>query len=229
MLKYMYLFLVVLAGCSDQLLTKHSIEEKYVYPSYYNVYVETDTAIIEVPIEDTAEEPIWVDSFVQPTSSDGVDIIWVIDPSGSMISHKPRVLTGIEDMINALPLNISWRLAIISADQNHSVNDMTFPLLPGDTVADAQAMYQNSVTGGYEAGFWSVYRYIEENPFAANWLRDEAALLVVFVSDEEEQGTSTFPLVNDFTSWLDEQRQGVFVASIAVSYTHLKLPTTPYE
>ena len=117
--------LLSLLSCNENLLSKHTVEEKYIYPSYYDVWVETDTAIVEVEIyiTDTSEpEPIWVDSFVQPSAASGVDIIWVIDPSGSMVSHRTRVLQGIADMMNALP-QVSWRLAIISADNGTSLND----------------------------------------------------------------------------------------------------------
>jgi len=212
----MLLFLLGLLSCSDNVVSKHTIEEKYIYPSYYDVWVETDTAIVEVEIyiTDTSEpEPIWVDSFVQPSASSGVDIIWVIDPSGSMVSHRTRVLQGIADMMGALP-QVSWRLAIISADNNTSLNDSSFPLLPGDTVTDAQAMYTNSVTGHLEAGMFAVYNYIENNSFSSNWLREDASLLIVFVSDEEDQSQGQFPLVSDFTKWLDLQRDSVYVASI---------------
>ena len=205
-----------LLSCSDSLLSKHTVEEKYIYPSYYDVWVETDTAIVEVEVyvQDTSEpDPIWVDSFVQPSASSGVDIIWVIDPSGSMHSHRTRLLQGIADMMGALP-EVNWRLAIISADQTRSALHQDFPLLPGDTVADAQAMYQSAVAGGYENGFWAVYNYIENNSFSSNWLREDASLLIVFVSDEEEQSLSQFPAVSDFTDWLDEQRDSVYVASI---------------
>lgn len=62
------------------------MEEHYIYPSYYSVFLETDTAIITEYLTDTAEDvyPIWVDSVTQPSTSDGVDIVWIIDPSGSM-------------------------------------------------------------------------------------------------------------------------------------------------
>ena len=46
----MLLFLLGLLSCNDNLLSKHTIEEKYIYPSYYDVWVETDTAIIEVEV-----------------------------------------------------------------------------------------------------------------------------------------------------------------------------------
>ena len=203
-------------SCNDSLLSKHTIEEKYIYPSYYDVWVEVDTAIVEVEVyvEDTSEpDPIWVDSFVQPSGSDGVDIIWVIDPSGSMNVHRNRVLSGIGEMMNALP-QVNWRLAIISADYNTSKNDANFPLLPGDTVSDAQSVYTSAVYGYLEAGFQAVYNYIADNSFSSNWLREDASLLIVFVSDEEEQSLASFPVVSDFTDWLKEQRDSVYVASI---------------
>ena len=212
----MFLFLLSLLSCNDNLLSKHTVEEKYIYPSYYDVWVETDTAIVEVEvyIPDTSEpDPIWVDSFVQPHASAGVDIIWVIDPSGSMNSHRNRLLQGISDMMGALP-QVNWRLAIISADYQRSLQHQDFPLLPGDTASDAQAMYTAAVTGYLEAGMYAVYNYIENNSFSSNWLREDASLLIVFVSDEEDQSQGQFPLASDFTKWLDMQRDSVYVASI---------------
>ena len=48
------------------------------------VYVEVPEYIeVEVPVE---HGEIWIDSFTQPMSVDGIDILWVIDRSGSM-SH----------------------------------------------------------------------------------------------------------------------------------------------
>lgn len=211
----LYLLLALFSCAQDNLLSKHTVEEKYVYPSYYDVWVETDTAIVEVevPVDDTGTDPIWVDSFEQPNATAGVDVIWVIDPSGSMNSHRTRLLAGIADMMSAMPA-VSWRLTIISADPRTSVNDADFPLLPGDGASDATAEYTNSVTGAYERGFEAVYEYIENNPMAASWMREDASLLIVFVSDEEEQSTGVFPMVSDFTDWLDEKRSSVFVASI---------------
>ena len=210
----MIAILLTLFRCApDNMLSKHTIEEKYVYPSYYDVWVETDTAVIEVPVDDTGTNPIWVDSFEQPNASAGVDILWVIDPSGSMHSHRTRLLQGINDMMGAMPA-VSWRLAIISADPTYAVNDSNFPLLPGDSAADAQTMYSNSVMGGREQGFEAAYAYIENNAMASSWMREDASLLIVFVSDEEEQSDTMFPAVSNFTDWLDEQRSSVYVASI---------------
>jgi hypothetical protein len=79
---------------------------------------------------------------------------------------------------------------------------------------DANAMYAAMARGGMEEGFDAVYDYITSNPYAATWMRPDAALLVVFVSDEEEQ-SRTFTGVSDFTSWYGGLRMGsVFLSSI---------------
>ena len=211
-----YLLLALFSCAPDNMLSKHTVEEKYIYPSYYDVYVSTDTAAIqvEVPVEDTgATLPIWVDSFEQPSATGGVDVIWVIDPSGSMRSHQSRLLTGISDMMASMPA-VSGRLTIISADPNTAKYDSDFPLLPGDGAPEATAEYNTSVTGYLEEGFNAVYEYMMFNPMAVGWMREDASLLVLFVSDEEEQSTVEFPMVSNFTDWLDEQRSSVYVASI---------------
>lgn len=206
-----FLFLTMF-GCTETGINKHTVEEKYIYPSYYDVYVE-DSGIV---IEDTADEeqfPVWVDSFNQPTEFNGVDILWVIDPSGSMNNEKQYIIAGIEAMINALP-NVNWRLVIISTDYRNSSQSMDFPLMQGDSVADAIAMYNSAVGGGLEAGFDAVYEYVENNQMAQNWMREDAALLTVFVSDEEEQSNRFLPTASDFISWYTGLRDNVFVSSI---------------
>ena len=68
----------------------------------------------EVPVETYPQ--LWVDSFIQPDETDGYDILWVIDRSGSMNNHDTQLLLGLEEMLTSLPITTSWRLGIISAD-----------------------------------------------------------------------------------------------------------------
>ena len=216
------LFLSLLWGCgSDHFLSHGNTEKQIEY-----VYVQDN--YIEGSDDTGSNEPIWVDSFEQPVISNGVDIIWVIDGSGSMNDDSPRVLQGITDMMQNLTM-INWRLVIISMTPHEAVAVESFPLLPGDTWEDAHGMFAENVQGHYEYGFDSVYEFLENNRFAENWLRDDAALLVVFVSDEDDQSTSSFPTVALFKNWLDQKRAHVYVSSIVNkhpdvsecnSYTH---------
>jgi hypothetical protein len=104
---------------------------------------------------------------------------------------------------------------MISNDPYRAAVEAQFPLVPGDDILDAEAMYSAMGRGGMEEGFDAVYEYIMHNPYSSTWMRDDAALLVVFVSDEEEQSRTHFTDVHNFVTWYGAQHGGaVFVSSI---------------
>ena len=182
---------LALVSCgNDNVLSYERIEEVEVYPD------------------------VWVDSFIQPVATDGYDILWVIDRSGSMISHDANLLLGIETMMNALPVDTGWRLGIISTDSDEAFSNQTFPLVPGDDISDATTAL-HALSSGWgsqgEEGFEAVYSYMALNPYSATWMRHDAALLIVFVSDEEEQSTWQVP---EFASYLRTTRSLTFITSI---------------
>jgi hypothetical protein len=180
-------------------------------------FVNGDTVYIEVPVyvdNEVPEDPglVWVDSFIQVVSVNGIDILWIIDTSGSMNDNETQLVAGIEAMMNNLPTS-GWRLNMIAADPKGYV-DQQFPLVPGDTVTDAQTMYNNMTVGPREAGFAALETYFTYSTYAWTWLRNDAALLVVFVSDEEDQSTSEFATATDFINWYSTLRSNVYLASI---------------
>jgi len=197
------------------------------------VYVEVPVEVpievevpVEVPVEVIVEVPVqvpgeggevWIDSFDQPYTMDGIDIVWLIDKSGSMNQHAGRVVAGIEQMMLALPPS-GWRLGITTMAWQNASNTQEFPLVPGDSVQDAWDAYNNTGNIGLEAGFDALYAYLIENTYNQSWLRPDAGLLVVFVSDEEEQSNRDFTSspggLQDFINWYGNQRPSVFLASI---------------
>ena len=185
--------------------------------------------IIEVEVE-VPGDPIgqqWADSFVQPGGVDGVDILWVIDTSGSMYVYQNRLLAGIEAMLNALPSS-DWRLAMVANHPPAAAQEDQFPLVPGDDIVDAEDML-NAMRGGYfEEGFDSVYEYIINNPYSATWMRQNSALLVVFVSDEEDQSNGYFGQVGEFTAWYSTLRLGpVYLSSVVTQDPSVSVCSTP--
>ena len=206
----------VLTGCTTNLDyhivgTGTEVETEIIYETVYEE--------IEVPVYIEVEVPadpglIWIDSFIQPMSVDGVDILWVIDTSGSMYRYDAELMAGIEAMLLALPES-GWRLGMMSNDPGAASIEAQFPLVPGDDITDAEIMYQSMGRGGREEGFDASYEYLVNNAYAQTWLRHDAALLVVFVSDEEEQSDDHFPVVGDYIDWYARQRNGsVFLSSI---------------
>ena len=216
-LKQLLVFVAaVLTGCSTNMdyYIIGSGTETVTEVVYETVYEE-----IEVPVYIEVEVPadpglIWIDSFIQPQSVDGVDIIWVIDTSGSMNRFDEELLAGIEAMLLALPES-GWRLAMLSNDPGEASIEAQFPLVPGDDIVDAESMYNSMGRGHREEGFDASYEYLMNNTYAQTWLRHDAALLVVFVSDEEEQSDDHFPTVDGYVSWYQTQRGGsAYLASI---------------
>lgn len=192
-LSFLTIALFAVSCTQDNILTYERIEEVEVYPD------------------------VWVDSFIQPVATDGYDILWVIDRSGSMISHDANLLLGIETMMNALPIDTGWRLGIISTDSDESLNNQTFPLVPGDDIVDAtDSLNALSSTSYYgpagEEGFEAVYSYMTLNAYSSTWMRPSAALLIVYVSDEEEQSITWD--VPEFATYLRTVRSLTFITSI---------------
>jgi hypothetical protein len=60
-------------------------------------------------------------------------------------------------------------------------------------------------------GFDALETYLDYNPYANQWMRNDAALLVVFVSDEEDQSNQS---VGEFVNYYTGLRDHVFLASI---------------
>ena len=199
------LLLNLLLGCMSDHFLHYGVTEKQI--EY--VYVQDNY----VDGEENPEYPIWVDSFTQPKISNGVDILWVIDGSGSMSGDYPKVIQGISDMLGFLPM-ISWRLMIMSMTGYETAAIEGLPLIPGDSEQDALNMFAQNVQGNHEQGFDAVLRFIEDSPDASSWLRNDAILLIVFVSDEDDASISSFVTPDMFGNWLDTQRQNVYVSSI---------------
>ena len=229
-----FAFLISLMSCTQDyaVITSGEPEKIYVTETETVTVVEEVEVEVEVPVYIEVEvegDPgdIWIDSFIQARTVDGIDILWVIDTSGSMHMYDTQLLAGIEIMLAALP-DAGWRLVMIPNDPDQAVMESQFPLVPGDDIVDAEAMYSIMRRGPYEEGFDAVYRYVIENPYASTWMRADAGLLVVFLSDEEEQSTAVYPTVPDFTSWYSSLRGGsVWMASIVNLHSSISLCAWP--
>ena len=97
---------MVLGGCfSPDYSIVGQGETVYIEVEGETVYEEVEVPVyieVEVP-GDTEYGEIWVDSFTQYATVDGVDILWIIDTSGSMYRYDDELMAGIEVMLGALP------------------------------------------------------------------------------------------------------------------------------
>ena len=139
------------------------------------------------------------ETFTQDSSRDGdVDILWVIDDSGSMADEQDALGRNFQSFIDQfLTRNVDFKMAITTTDGTSTRNGK----MVGDsgklTRASAQgnktAFIQNftkwvkvGVSGsGIEQGLKTSTSFFDR--YGASFLRQDAYLVIVYLSDEEDQ------------------------------------------
>lgn len=123
-----------------------------------------------------------------------IDILWVIDNSGSMASAQNSVITNTSAFIQAFTQskNIDWKMGLISTD----IADMPYigfepgdelsSTAPGNPVQRFQSAVGNLGTNGdsTERSFDPIVNNLKKYN---NFLRDGAYLAIILVTDEDEQ------------------------------------------
>lgn len=149
---------------------------------------------------------IHTDTFVQGDLVGGyADILFVVDNSGSMYDDQVRLSQSFDTFINWIVAeNVDFHIAITTTDVEASGAKGAFvgtpAVLDNNTPDLINKFKANALVGetgsGYEHGFDPAVAALTE-PLAstvnAGFLRSNAKLYVVFVSDEEEQSTMTVP------------------------------------
>ncbi len=139
-----------------------------------------------------------------------VDILWVIDNSGSMSGIQQEVILNMDKFIKEFTKNnrqLDWRMGLISTSQAEAPYigfNTPFDYTDPDPVANFSAAVARLGTGGdaWEKSLDPVMDKLDAYP---NFLRSNAFLIIVMVSDEEEQ-SSVKPA--DFLSYVIKKKMG---------------------
>lgn len=143
---------------------------------------------------------------------DQVDILVVIDNSGSMADEQKNMADRINNLLDRVN-GLDWRIAIVTTDmKDKKIGDGRLLQFPNKeyfitsklSLAEAKKQFgqtiQRKETGDYEEqGIKATYRAIERaisqketnDKFNKSFFRKEAALAVIVVSDENETGSAT--------------------------------------
>ena len=158
-----------------------------------------------VEVEEIYPTEVYVDSFVQPSRPEQIDVLVLLDTSCSMNDNYTQVSTGVELLRSDLNIVTSdYNIAFI----NTSLVDPYFVGTFDNTTPIIDFIIAPWTLGGdrIEAGFSALYDFTRSMPEAVGFFRDTADKLFIFVSDEEEQ--SGIP-VNVFAEWLETEFAGV--------------------
>jgi len=161
-------------------------------------------------VEDSIVEAV-ADSFVQVNKMGALDILVVLDTSGSMSDNFETVGEGMQTLkVDIELLTDDYRFGFITADSGYI--DLIGPYDRRSTDIDLLMAPSLLPYAGREEGFASTYAFSQlqdEHQF----FREEADLLLFLISDEEEQSQITPGI---FYEWLHQFKKEVRVDAVSI-------------
>ena len=152
-------------------------------------------------VEEIQPTEVVVDSFLQPKPPEKLDVLIVLDTSGSMNDNFQQVSTGVELLRGDIEkLTLDYKIGFINSGMmspyfagpyDYNSDSIDFLLAPYILGAD-----------WYERGFQTMHAFVSTTVEGAGFFRDDADKLIIFVSDEDEQGAIP---TNVFHDWLVEK------------------------
>jgi len=155
-------------------------------------------------------EGCYREHYKQPESvrTDKLDILFVVDTSGSLSSERIQVAHRIDKFIKKLPSNVNYRISVLLSHgkRSHWAGNLYYRGILTPTVFDSNKHSLNWIrlnlkfrmtltpmdyfSDGGETAFYSLYKASSGLDLAKHkkegMFRDDAGLAVVFVSDENE-------------------------------------------
>ncbi len=155
-------------------------------------------------VRDNSEVRVVVDSYIQPKQLEELDVLVVLDTSGSMSDNYDEVADGMDILRTDIEsLTLDYRFGYITMDPDnlsyigpYDISSSTIDMLMAPSLLPMTMP---------EEGFASSYNFFtlgEEYEFR----RPEADLLLFLISDEDEQSAITAQI---FYEWLHEEFKDV--------------------
>lgn len=160
----------------------------------YGVHTEV-VEVVEGPPTDVV-----VDSLIQPSPPEKIDVLLVLDTSCSMSDNYDQVSRGVEFLRGDIEqLTMDYKIGFINTSLNGhyfsgpydvTSNVIDFLLAPWALTGDST-----------EAGFSSLYRFVTTTQEGLDFFREDSDKLIIFISDEDEQSSITASIIHD---WLKD-------------------------
>jgi hypothetical protein len=190
---------------------------------------DPDEAEVRVPsLGRCASEGLATDSFVQEAAP--VDVLWVIDNSGSMAQEQARVSAAINAFFSWFTtLNLDYHMGVITTDvvnPIYSGNLVGGPAYidaatPNAATELAEAIAVGTEDMGDESGLAAMELALSE-PLRSGanlgFLRPGARLVVAFLSDEPEFSANDAAYYVSFLETLKADRSEILVSAIVGDY-----------
>ena len=171
-------------------------------------YVPSDVGYDESQIEIKGNDPVlpevqtfqWGDGDVEQWFSQRweqesipvLDVLWVIDNSGSMNSHQTNLSTNIGSFMSAfISTGADYRMAVITTDR-YSFSTIIDPSY-ADPESELASLVMTGIGGSaHEKGIEMAAESLKNSSYAGpggDFFREDAKLVVIFVSDEPDHSS----------------------------------------
>jgi hypothetical protein len=180
--------------------------------------------------DEAVQEYSGVHPLKQLTGQRSVDILWVIDNSGSMEPHQNALISNADTFISKFSSQsgLEWKMGVLSTGVDEPPLVGFAPSTPLNyQMSNAIPVFQKTIrrlgTSGdsIERTYAPVIRHLTENP---NFTRPDATLAVIFLSDAPDQSEISTRKLVDFVASLKGGRTDKFVAYGVLSPREFKCP-----
>lgn len=184
----------------------------------------------EEPTKPVVEYKTITDKFVQNVEEQSkVDILWVIDDSGSMADEQKSLGYNFGVFINDfIQKDVDFQMAITTTDATSRQNGKW---VCNDKLLDSQSAKKDETKflrdfercvnvgikgSGYEKGLHTTESFFNkyETPSNKQFLREDAFLVIVYLSDEEDQSSKSVDEYLSFYRSLKKEEGKVKIYSI---------------
>jgi hypothetical protein len=149
-----------------------------------------------VPTEGLGDYYGWItDEFEQETLKD-IDILFVVDNSGSMARVQASLADNFDTFINIFAASgVDYHIAFITTDNPSFVGEIVTSLL-ADPVGEANTQinsigtYGSATEKGIDNSYYSL-RGVGDAAPGSQFLREDAKLVIIYISDEDDHSTIT--------------------------------------
>lgn len=186
---------------------------------------DPDEPRLRVPVAGESFDPTWtLDIFHQ--EPDPIDVLWVIDNSGSMYQERDRVMREIERFFAWFTaLELVYHMGVVTTDvlnpayAGKLVGTPAYvtPDTPDPSGTLAAAIAYDGIEMGAEAGLQAMQLALTEplrSGANAGFYRDDARLFVIFLTDEDDQSDPAAAAYVSFLEGLKADPSRIFVAAI---------------
>ncbi len=163
-------------------------------------------------VTDTKEVRVVVDSYIQPNQLEELDVLVVLDTSGSMSDNYENVSLGMDLLRTDIEsLTLDYKFGYITMDPTNL--SYVGPYDSSSTAIDMLMAPSLLSSTFFEEGFGATYTFLGTEEGLA-FRRPEADFLLFLISDEDEQSAITTDL---FYEWLQTEFYAVRHDVVAIT------------